>query len=892
VPQVATSEPPLVLPLDAVRPGDLQLVGGKALNLGFLRRAGLPVPDGFVVTTAAFARFAGSAAAVAEALGSRAGEPSGAAAAVALEAARTLREVWLCRPVPAAVAEAVVPAWRALGPEGPYAVRSSAVAEDSVGASFAGQHDSFLNVPGETQLLDCVRHCWVSLLSDRAVQYRLGHGLGFDRLAMAVLVQELVPADVAGVLFTQDLAAPGRQRLVVEAVLGLGEPLVQGRAAADRYALQRPDLHCVERQAARKATKVVPAAAGGLREECVDAGQVEPACLDDPLLRRLGALALEAERLLGRPQDLEWAVAGGQVYLLQSRPVSTAPAARPDLRVWSTVNVGEVMPDVVTPMSWSLLELCIRAVFVPILRRVGLDLEKEPFIGRIAGRVYADVGVFERFVGLTGVPLSEAFGGEQDRQASSGGAGRSRARMPLRQKLNLLVHLPGLLFAVAPGASTARSWRFIDSLRQRCRQLREEDLSALSDEAVIPRLHAVVNGCFQSAGLAVAAASGLAMFVVLRRLCRRWLGDAEGALANRLLAGLGGVDSAEAALDLWRLAAWVRGQPPLRAALLAGRSAADLETDLRSVPAGDEFRQRWQDFLREHGHHTRGEIDVYNPRWSERPDLVLAWLRGYLDTPPAVDPLAVHRQRAEERERLLSECRLRLRSPLKRRVFEWLLGHAQAGLARRENFKSNAVKVIGELRRTILEAGTRLVRRGLISRMEDVFFLTLDETAALLRGERPVDPQTAVRTRRAEYDWYCTLDPPPVVVGAFDPSTSPRRATVAGGAPAETCLRGIPVSAGAATGPARVILRADAAAQVLPGEVLVIPFSDPGWTPLFLPAAAIVMDLGGLLSHGSIIARECGVPAVVNVGPATATLRTGQIVRVDGDRGLVTVLTP
>jgi rifampicin phosphotransferase len=279
-------------------------------------------------------------------------------------------------------------------------------------------------------------------------------------------------------------------------------------------------------------------------------------------------------------------------------------------------------------------------------------------------------------------------------------------------------------------------------------------------------------------------------------------------------------------------------------------------------------------------------VDIHNPRWSENPQYVLDLVRAYLRSMERVDPLADLQHRAGLRERLTLDCRRRLRNPLKRSWFNFVLRKAQAGMAYRENFKSEAVRLVSEMRKTVLELGERLRRENLLEEREDVFFLEAGELKALCRGKIEFPVRAAIMRRKVEYQRYLTLTPPPVIIGDYIPESL---STEAGFCPRRQ-WQGLAVSSGIAEGNARIILRADTRDHVRPGEILVAPFTDPGWTPYFLTAAAIVMDLGGMLSHGSIVAREYGIPAVVNVGAATQQIKTGQRLRVDGNAGVVTLL--
>jgi pyruvate,water dikinase len=290
--------------------------------------------------------------------------------------------------------------------------------------------------------------------------------------------------------------------------------------------------------------------------------------------------------------------------------------------------------------------------------------------------------------------------------------------------------------------------------------------------------------------------------------------------------------------------------------------------------------------MTEHGHHCRAELEFANARWSERPDYVLGLARNYLRSIENVSPLENRRRLAAERDELAEQCRNRLRNPVKRALFNWSLSGVRKLAVDRENWKNEIVRQLAVLRRALLTLGDRLHKGGVLSLADDVFFLELGEIEALAEGRADFDAKPRIASRRAEYERNKACTPPPVVVGRFDPQKHalPRIDD------ATKELKGIGVSPGVVTGKARVILRTDDHGHVEAGEILVAPFTDPAWTPYFLPTAGVVMDQGGILSHGAIIAREYGIPAVVNVGPASRLIRTGQTLRVDGDRGTVTIL--
>ena len=885
-----------VTPLHDIDADCVAQCGAKADKVARMLQAGLQVPDGFCIPTAAFRCFLrtldGS-----EPLLARLEKANPEDIRQVQQAAERVRRQLESLPIPQEVQAEILVAWRAQDSDRGWAVRSSATAEDLLQASFAGQHDTFLNVRSESAFLNAVRGCWVSLFSDRAVLYRMRHRIPHSAVEMAILVQAMVPADVAGVLFTANPATGDPNRVVIEAAYGLGEALVGGKVCPDRLVLCRDTLRVVEQQINRKSVKIVLQEGGGVCQRDVETGEQEQPCLSDALIQRLGEEAQAVERLFTGPQDIEWAASDGRVFLLQSRPITALKRQEEEDRtVWSNLAVGEVMPDVVTPLTWSVLEsLMIERFMKPVLRRLDIHLDETPLFKLIAGRVYLNVGTVAQllrslpFMGR--IDIGEALGGHQGALGSDSPNNLigEESSLNLRRLVRLLALLVWFLVH-----STRRSGdALVAGVRRRLDELAATDVSGMSDEELAHYIPALLERCGRITGDPSMGASllgnvgvGFGCVTAVFGLSRRWLKDEDGSLASRLISGTGDMDSAEAGLQLWRLTAWTRQHPRILQILLPPGPFAAAEIRLQALPEGREFLLRWRDFMLRHGHHTRGEVDIHNPRWSEMPDHVLGMVRGYLGLEQKADPLARQADLKRQRQGLLADCRRRLGNPLKWWAFNFLLHKGRHGLAVRENCKSEFARMVAVLRRALLEAGRRCVQKRALQARDDVFFLNHNELQVVLTGGAAFDVAGTIAPRKAEYALNQSLLLPPVIVGRFD-SANPRPELVAGKC---EVLKGLAVSAGVATGRARVILRADTEERVHPGEILVAPLTDPGWTPDFIPAAAIVMELGGQLTHGSILAREYGIPAVANVGSATRFIKTGQVIQVDGNRGVVTVI--
>lgn len=803
-------------------------LGGKAAGLSQLLRWGFPVPPGFVVRASALAGI--GEAALPEAL----------------------------------VAELRAAAAR-LGP-GPWAVRSSGASEDSADHSFAGVHETLLGVEGDEALLAAVRRCRASADTERARAYRARRGVEPGAAPLAVVVQRQLAPTFAGVAFSVDPVRGDRERLVVEAVEGLGEALVSGHVTPARAIVSR---------------------AGAVLEQSAPPGARElPAALAEEVAQR----TLEVEAKAGCPVDVEWAVERGQLWLLQWRPITTAlaaPTAGGRRTVWTNTNAAEILPGLAKPLVNDLVRRYVQSLLAPVLEPFGLTTESLGVFGLVQGRVYFNVNA------LLGWARAMPIAGRQDLSAMAAGLGGDQAAFAAAIRLLRPEDLPThhlSVWAMAKGSAHVARQLFrhrradaaeaVALLRAANDRLAAVDFAALDDAALLAHLDAANTDVFgpRAAQTIYAAAWGMLGVAVLPALTARWLGDAQGELARRLLQGMGGLDSAAAGLALGRLGDEVRKAGSSQA--LAG-AWPEVRARLSGSPEGRDFLQRFEAFLAAHGHHARGEADASVPRWSEEPEYVLRQIRfcAQGEAPALLDTARREAARAE----LVAQACARL-GPLRALVFRFFVDRTAKGIAARENNKSEAVRRVAHVRRVILEIARRLGARGLLAAPEDVWYLGWDQLHAALAGRALQQALAAsVAAQRAQYARWEQQSPPPVLVEGARLELPPA-------APTGPVLQGIAASPGVVEGVARVVLHADDEVGVRPGEVLVAPHTDPGWTPYFLHAAAVVTDFGGLLSHGAVVAREYGLPAVVNVGDATLRIKDGQRLRVDGTAGRVELL--
>ena len=921
--------PGTVLPLAKLDGGMLAWVGGKAANLGVLTAAGLPVPDGFCITTTAYQRVAAEAgldAVLAELeAGAGAGASAGANRDTSAEGAAALaglaeraRAALEAAPMPDDIADAVRAAYAELGNNDggrlAVAVRSSATAEDLPDASFAGQQDTYLNVAGEDALLDAVCRCWVSLWTERAVAYRSDNGIDQRSVSIAVVVQEMVDAEVSGVLFTANPLTGRRHEAVVDAASGLGEAVVSGAVNPDQFVVDTASGRILERTLGDKLGRTAGDNASGSGE----------ACLSDEQVRALAALGARAEEHFGEPQDLEWAIGpGGAIKLVQSRPITTlyplpAPAATGRegssgnasddggsdgaTRAYLCASLLQGLTRPLTPMGLSAFQVLADA-YRPAGGTYGAPV---PFSYSQAGlRLFVDVTPVLRskagrriFPAAMRAADARSVGAlrylmEDPRFSIISrpklGALRGSLRGSLKSVPQLAMIPQVLNGLVRPAAALERSRRAEQEFH-RMLVLPEPATPARRLDFVERTLGGIITpGLLKQ--LPPPAAGYIWLGIV------RWLlgplvqpGDLQA-----VLRGLPDNVTTQMDLELWHAATIIRDDAE------AARALTDedpQELALRyaegSLPA--TAQHELAAFLNRYGHRAVAEIDIGIPRWSEEPAHIINVLANYLRlSEPDQAPDRQFARAAATAEAKAAELaqRARRRGRIRGRLVSYGLRRVRTTAGRREYPKFGLIVALAALRAQLRQVGTVLADEGRIASPGDIFFLDLAEARVGLRGadlhelaaERRRTYNRELRRRRIPRLLLSDGTDVEAAMGARASAT-----TTAGAHLPPGTLSGAPASAGTVTGKARVILD-PAGAHLEPGEILVAPSTDPGWTPLFLTAGALIMEMGGPISHGAVVAREYGIPAVVGVPDATTRIATGDTITVDGAAGTISVKT-
>lgn len=854
-----------------------QQLGGKAAALATLQQAGLLVPDWFVLVPAAFSDSLDTAGHERLATACSAGDE---AAVTATLARLTLSD---------AARNELAQALAALSPDGqPVAVRSSASDEDSDKHSFAGQLASFLDVAPE-EVAERMADVWRSGFSARILAYRHTAGLDAVPPAPAVLIQRMVAADVAGVAFSADPASGRRGVAVVSAVPGLGEALVSGASDGETATVDRL----------------------GVIVRIQQTGQ--PSVLDDDQIRAVAVLALRCEQHFGAPQDIEWAIAGGELYLLQSRPITTLATMRdPDgaYALWDNSNIAESYGGVTTPLTFSFARHAYEEVYRELCRLLGVSeveiaAHADTFrrmIGLVRGRIYYSLFSWYDLLALApGFSANQRFmeqmmGVKEElppalasRLAANGGRMRLTDTLKLiRAIARLARHERGLPrdierfyarlnAALAPGEIALEAMR-PDELVAHYREL-EGKLLAHWDAPLVNDLFAML------------------FYGLLRRLCIAWCGDSAGTLQNDLVSGQGGIISAEPARRVRALALLAAESPTLTAVLRGGTP----EAIQREIARHAAFAEEYQAYLAKFADRCLEELKLESPTLRDDPTPLLRAIShlahrfgsqsgNSMELTASDTPEDSKRAQAERNAR-----RALARHPLRRALFGFVLARARARVRDRENLRFERTRVFGRVRRIFVELGQRFSALGLLENSRDIFYLEVEEVLGLVTGTATTtDLRGLVAVRQAEYAHWRASNPPPdrfetrglVAVGPFTARLVPVADDQLTSSVADQ-RSGIGCCPGVVRGRARVVTDPKTA-EVRAGEILVAERTDPGWILLFAGAAGVVVERGSVLSHSAIVARELGIPAIVSVTGVTSWLTTGDLIEVNGATGVVT----
>ncbi len=882
----------LIIDIKDITAKDLPTVGNKAANLARLMSSGFNVPEGFCLTAEAYRQALVPGHKELEVLIK--GIDSSRQETVR-DTSCAISRLFDTIAIPGEIAGEIKNKYLSFFNDNDLmAVRSSATAEDLPGLSFAGQYESFLDIKGADEFLTAIRKCWASLWSERAISYREKNGVGHNDIAMAVMVQRMVPAEVSGVIFTADPVTGDQASIHINAVRGLGEKLVSGKINPDQYKINK----------------------GSLKIEKYLSGK-QPLLSDDGI-KELTGIALKIEKLCGCSQDIEWAFYRDRFYILQSRNITASKNGQPPFPViwgnsatreilkntpvyWSNWNTRENMPYPLKPLSWSFFN----DFLVPAINKAIWGMEPNSpaqkyshIIDLVNGRTYWNMNL------LYGHPLYRRILrpllGRLDREASvffekayhDGDLQPAVLPISIWQWMAMSFAAIKCYIGFPWFWSLNRIYRQCDEYWDLANQYDATPLEGKSNLELLEeaRLFGYLSARYAFPLLFIAGKS-LAAYGVIRRLTGEW----PGFRYEDLMVGITGNKTTEAALELFKLS-----KMPLSVREKFERSDVsrfeELETELAKCSDGPDYLARVNKFLDAYGHRGMKDLDMGHPSWGEDRSYVYQMIKSYLQFgPDDIDPVRQFELSVAKRHQLIKTAKERLSKniidkifPVRCWLFQKMTDIIHDCLPLRENEKFYGVRCFPGSRRIVLEIGRRYCQKDSLEDRQDIFYLTVGEIKDIENSRFPDIGNIKAFIQKRKNDWQNQVDSDPPFITRSDgrewrnTNQKAREGNV---------LRGVGASSGRVTGRARIIREPAQAHLFNKGEILVAPYTEPGWAPLFLLAKGLVMEVGGALCHGAIVAREYGIPAVVGVNGATARIKDGDEITVDGNSGEVVIKT-
>ncbi|WP_142687364.1 phosphoenolpyruvate synthase [Chitinophaga polysaccharea] len=854
--------------------------GGKGANLGELSKiSGIQVPEGFCVTTDAYKAITGNNPELNSLLGELAPLKAEEREQISSISAK-IRNIIENIPIPANITEALEEYLTKFGEQNAYAVRSSATAEDLPTASFAGQQDTYLNISGKEAILRHIRRCWASLFTERAVIYRLRNGFDHHTVYLSVIIQKMVFPQVSGILFTADPLTSNRKVVSIDASFGLGEALVSGMVSADNYKVHNGKI--TGKTIAAKKLMVEPLKEGGTAAQPVDPSLQQQQTLTDEQILELEQLGRKIEAHFGAPQDIEWCLADNIFYIVQSRPITSLfpvpESSDQENRVYISVGHNQMMTDAMKPLGLSFFLLVTPAPMRVAAGRLFVDVTHH--LASPAGRrIMIDVlGKSDQLVrsALQNITARKDFikSTMDDKDApASAQLSRYDATPDFQPWIE---NNPAIVTELIKNSQAS-----IEALKQ---NIQSKSGSALLDfiQEDIQELKKILFDPRSSAVFLTA----MDAYTWINDKVYAWLGEKN--VADILSQSVDNNVTSEMGLTLLDVADVIRPYPAIIEYLQRVKDEPFLE-QLLQFEGGEDVREAIISYLNKYGMRCSGEIDITKTRWSEKPATLIPLILGNIKN---FEPNASRRKFEQGKQEALAkeqELLARLKQlpdgEQKAEEAKQLISYIRNFIGYREYPKYGKISRYYVYKQALLKEAEQLVKANVIHEQEDIYYLTFEELREVVRTHQ-LDYQL-IRQRKEDYQQYEKLTPPRVitsdgeiVTGAYSREHLPAGA-----------IAGLPVSSGVTEGRARVILSMEDAA-LEDGDILVTTFTDPSWTPLFVAIKGLVTEVGGLMTHGAVIAREYGLPAVVGVENATRLIKDGQRIRVNGTDGYIEILPP
>jgi rifampicin phosphotransferase len=867
---------------------DLPLVGGKGANLGEMTKAGFTVPYGFCVTTESYKEFI---------------EHNNLSNFISQtikdanldnisQIGDEIRKKLIQCDIPELIEQEIVRAVNKIGSEGYYAVRSSATAEDLAFASFAGQQDTYLNIKGEKTILDAVRDCWASLFTDRAILYRIQNKIEHEKVYMSVVVQKMVLPEVSGIMFTADPVSGHRGIVSIDASYGLGEALVSGLVSPDLYKFNKRSSMIDSKTIAEKKLAIMPVEGGGTEKVEITGEKSTNQVMEDSQIKNLAELGVKIEKHYGCPQDIEWCMEKGKLYIVQSRAITSlfpmpSPIPKDDaLHAYVSFNHFQVMTDPISPLGIDMLRLIFS------FDKMTTSTDEYKFVKSAAGRIYLDLSVllqykklgkgFASFAKNADALISTALFELMSRPDFYSRIKKNKeSGKALRNFILPIIHNAAKNVAYRKPEGTIE---YVNTyIAKRINKTAEDINHARQGTEKLDAICKAASFREDFKVLLPRLAPAIISFKALNALEQKLLGASN--YADEIVKGLEGNITTEMGLLVGDLADLVRKSTYL-VKEFENEDYLTLNDRINKLKGHDEFKRNFNSFMGIYDMRAAGEIDMAKDRWIENPEPLAIAIMSIVKTSEE----GIHRKeysetivRAEQAaEKLIKEVEAK-HGKLKGKIVRRLIRVVRNFMPVREHPKYLIMKLILTFKKAFLEEAKILVQKGHLEEEKDIFYVSFwDLYNAIQNNESLIE---LVQIRKEEYQHFRKLSAPRVLTSEGEEiKAGYKRENLPEGA-----LPGMPVSSGIIEGIARVITD-PTKGTINKGEILVAPFTDPGWTPLFINAAGLVMEIGGLLTHGTVVAREYGIPAVVGITDATKKIKTGQKIRVDGNAGFVMII--
>ncbi|MCM0006630.1 MULTISPECIES: phosphoenolpyruvate synthase [Bacillus cereus group] len=864
-----------VLDFQEIEKGQLSLVGGKGLNLGELSNIqGIQVPEGFCVTTVGYEKAIEQNEELQTLLQQLTKLKLEDRAQIG-EMSKEIREVIMAVQIPTDVVEAVTQYLSRFGNEHAYAVRSSATAEDLPYASFAGQQDTYLNIIGKEAILQHVRKCWASLFTERAVMYRMQNGFEHNQVSICVVVQKMVFPEASGILFTADPITSSRKILSIDASFGLGEALVSGLVSADNYKVKEGKI--VDKVISTKKLAIYAVKEGGTETKQIDPAQQKIQTLSEQQILQLEQIGRQIEAYFGCPQDIEWCLARNTFYIVQSRPITTLYPIPEENdggnHVYISVGHQQMMTDAMKPLGLSFFLLTTSAPMRKAGGRLFVDATQQ--LASPASRDYLinTLGKSDPLIrdALTTVVERDNFITLLPDEETEKSASKSKPPVSSRPEIE---NDPAIVTELIKNSEAS-----LEELKETMQLKSGVDVL----DFILEDIQQLKKVLFNPQSIAVIMA-GMNASTWINEKMEQWLGEKNAA--DTLSQSVQNNITSEMGLALMEVADVIRPYEEVIAYLQHVENDSFLD-ELVQFKGGEKAREAIDAFLNKYGMRCSGEIDITKTRWSEKPTTIIPMILNNIrdfEYGASKRKFEEGLQEALKKEEELVD-RLQQLPDGKQKVEETkrMIRNIRNFIGYREYPKYGMINRYFIYKQALLKEAEQLIQSGVIREVDDIYYLTFEELHEVVRTNK-LDYKL-IQKQKNDYKLYKKLTPPRIMTSDGEIITGKYKRE---NLPADAIV-GLPVSSGVVEGRARVILNMEEA-NLEEGDILVTAFTDPGWTPLFVSIKGLVTEVGGLMTHGAVIAREYGLPAVVGVENATKLIKDGQRIRVHGTEGYIEVL--